>query len=88
MADTWWTMYQTIPRSSESSQPPEETPPDVMDRVKQLGDVYRGLKEDMMEEVKKMDTLLIQPLQECSVSTPPEGQSDGWKLTTGCCSKL
>lgn len=72
LADSWWTLYQTIPRTSESRQPPEETPQDVLDRVKELGTVYKGLQEDMMEEVRKMDTLLIQPLQECAVSLTPE----------------
>lgn len=68
LAEGYWALYQTIPRTGDSVQPPEETPQDVLDRIKELHDVYLNLKNDMMEEVVKVDGLVINPLKQCAVS--------------------
>ncbi|TGZ78280.1 hypothetical protein EX30DRAFT_373977 [Ascodesmis nigricans] len=68
LADAYWSLYQPIPRSGATEshkKPPEDTPLEVFDRVKELQNVYGGLKNDMMGEVQRVEKLVVAPLAQC-----------------------
>ncbi|KAI5791841.1 hypothetical protein EDC01DRAFT_656173 [Geopyxis carbonaria] len=71
IADSLHDVYQTIPRTGDSTNPPPETPEDILHRVALLHTTYNDLKEDMMEEVVKVDTLLIGPMTTCRGTLKP-----------------
>lgn len=70
LADSFHDVYQTIPRTGDSTIPPEPTPPEIMRRVALLHTSYNELKDDMLDEVAKVETMLVQPLGECRVRDP------------------
>jgi len=73
-------VYQTIPRMGDSANPPEPTPPEIAQRVALLHTSYNELKDDMLDEVAKVETMLVQPLGECKVCDPMAGIGMSWML--------
>ncbi|KAI5856247.1 hypothetical protein BZA05DRAFT_387867 [Tricharina praecox] len=71
LADSFHDVYQTIPRTGDSTIPPEPTPPEIMRRVALLHTSYNELKDDMLDEVAKVETMLVQPLGECRAMLKP-----------------
>jgi len=67
LADSFHDVYQTIPRTGDSANPPEATPQETMHRVAVLHTSHNELKNDMLEEVAKVEKLLIGPLSDCKV---------------------
>lgn len=51
---------------------PVETPRDILRRVAKLHAAQNDLKSDMMEEVEKVDRLLVERLTEAKVGSPRE----------------
>lgn len=56
--------------------PPEDTPQELMQRIATLHTSHNDLKNDMLEEVAKIETLLIAPIADCRVR-------DGNRRSTG-----
>jgi len=69
--DSFHDVYQTIPRTGDSAIPPEPAAPEILKRVAMLHTSYNELKDDMLDEVAKVETMLVQPLGECRVHDPP-----------------
>jgi hypothetical protein len=65
LADSFHDVYQTIPRTGDSTIPPEPTPVEILQRVARLHAAHNELKDDMLSEVDKVEHMLVQPLQEC-----------------------
>ena len=71
LADSFHDVYQTIPRASDTAIPPEETPQELLHRVAKLHSSHNDLKNDMMEEVGKIEGLLISPMTDCKAVLKP-----------------
>ena len=67
IADSFYDVYQTIPRTGDTATPPEPTPPQVMGRVELMRTSHRELSDDMMIEVDKVEGMLVRPMLECRV---------------------
>jgi hypothetical protein len=53
--------------------PPEDTPQELMQRIATLHASHNDLKNDMLEEVAKIETLLIAPIADCRVRDERSG---------------
>lgn len=67
LADSFHDVYQKIPRTGDSANPPEDAPQDIMHRVALLHTSHNELKTDMLEEVGKVERLMVAPLGDCKV---------------------
>ncbi|KAI5807233.1 hypothetical protein BZA77DRAFT_352622 [Pyronema omphalodes] len=65
LVDSFHDVYQTIPRTGDSTIPPEDTPQELMQRIATLHTSHNDLKNDMLEEVAKIETLLVAPIADC-----------------------
>lgn len=72
LADSFHEIYKTIPMPGDSEIMPTETPISTLRRVAKLHAAQNDLRADMIEEVDKVDRLLIERLSEVKVSLPPE----------------
>ncbi|KAF8543244.1 hypothetical protein BDD12DRAFT_244376 [Trichophaea hybrida] len=71
LADSFHDVYQTIPRTGDSTIRPEPTPQETMHRVAVLHTSHNELKNDMLEEVAKVEKLMIGPLSDCKTVLKP-----------------
>lgn len=74
LADSFHEVYKTIPMPGDSEITPAETPISTLRRVAKLHAVQNDLRADMIEEVEKVDRMLIERLSEVKVSFYSKGE--------------
>lgn len=74
LADSFHDVYKAIPMPGDSEIIPVETPVSTLRRVAKLHATQNDLRSDMIEEVEKVDRMLIERLSEAKVSFPSEGK--------------
>lgn len=74
LVDSFHEVYKTIPMPGDSEIIPAETPISTLRRVAKLHASQNDLRADMIEEVDKVDRMLIERLSEVKVSFPSNGQ--------------
>lgn len=70
LTDSFHDVYKPIPMPGDSKIEPLETPISTLRRVAKLHAAQNDLKTDMMEEIEKVDRLLVERLTEAKVSFP------------------
>lgn len=67
LTDSFHDVYKTIPMPGDSKVEVLETPTDTLRRVATLHAAQNDLKADMMDEIEKVDRLLVERLGEAKV---------------------
>lgn len=70
LADSFHEVYKSIPMPGDSEVTPVETPIPILRRVAKLHAAQNDLRADMIEEVEKVDRMLIERLGEVKVRFP------------------
>ncbi|KAH0604752.1 uncharacterized protein H6S33_006420 [Morchella sextelata] len=71
LTDSFHDVYKTIPMPGDSKVEVLETPTDTLRRVATLHAAQNDLKADMMDEIEKVDRLLVERLGEAKAALKP-----------------
>lgn len=71
LSDSFHDVYKTIPMPGDSKVEVLETPTDTLRRVATLHAAQNDLKADMLDEIEKVDRLLVERLNEARASLKP-----------------